>query len=307
MSKPKRKLRFLWILGYVVVLVVAFFVIKPDPSQGTTMSETYKQQIRNALAEISFPSNNNLNQISAASDDLSEFMNYRAGVQLSQSNKNSLNSLEQSFWSDSKRIGVHGLAEVMTEIAVERIPQLTDTEINGITEAFKGFNAPGLPVGFVASRNYIHLRGRVVQSMSASSFTTELTNLRNGGVESKIAQNMIKLAVTQEIERKTKLITEAEPTFFGNTEANMTPLQAVLISYLIATDDEMAYNQTGLTNRMNLKHQSLAQRNGSYPSPSGHKAYGTNGYLFSSPSSMALNESNFNLLINKIQQKGVVQ
>ncbi len=142
--------------------------------------------------------------------------------------------------------------------------------------------------------------------MSATSFTNELTKLRDSGA-GKLTQNMIKLAVTKEIERKTNLIAEAEPTFFGGTQSYLTPIQAVLVSYLVATDDEIAYNQSGLTNRMNLVHQALVQQNGSYPSPTGHKAYGTNGYLFSSPATTVVSEYNFGLLLNKIQQKGVVK
>ncbi len=138
MFKPKSKFRFLWILGYAAALVFTYVVIKSDSSQGTTMSEAHKQEVRDALAEINLPTSNNLNQISTASDDLSDFMYYRSGIQLSSSNKNLLNSSEQSFWSDSKAISVHGLAEAMTEVAVERIPALTNTEINEITEGFRG-------------------------------------------------------------------------------------------------------------------------------------------------------------------------
>lgn len=298
--------RILWVAGYAAVFIAAFVYLKSDSSKGTTLNEAYKQEIRNALAEIDLPSSNNLTEISTASDDLSDFMNYRSGIQLDQANKNLLNTTEQGFWNDSKIINLHGLAEAMTEVAVERIPTLTNAEIAAITESLRGFNAPGLPVGYANARNYVHLRGRVMNSMLATSFSNELTNLRDGQIDSKVTQNLIRLALENEIDRKMKLIREAEPAFFANS-TDMSPIQAFLVAYAVATDDTLAHNQAGLSGRLNTVHQSLVQIHSSFPSPYGYKAFGDNGYLQSTPAALSLSSSNMTILINKINAKGVAQ
>ena len=298
--------RILWAAGYAAVFIAAFVYLKSDSSRGTTLNEAYKQEIRNALAEIDFPSSNNLAEISTATADLSDFMNYRAGIQIDQANKNLLNTTEQGFWNDSRIINLHGLAEAMTEVAVERIPTLSNLEIAAITESLRGFDAPGLPVGYVNARNYVHLRGRVMNSMLATSFSNELTNLRDGQIDSKVTQNLIRLALENEIDRKMKLIREAEPAFFANS-TDMSPIQALFVAYAVATDDTLVHNQVGLNGRLTAVHQSLVQLHGSFPSPSGHKAFGDNGYLQSTPAALALSGPNVTLLINKINAKGVTQ
>ncbi len=304
-NEIKKKTRFLWIIGYAIVLIIAFVVIKSDTSSGFTTSEQYKQEIRNALAEVNVPTSNNQSDISAASQSLSNFMLYRSGVQLSQSNKSLLETAELNFWSDSKRVNSTELAQIITDIANENIPQLSNGQIDTVTESFRGFNSQGVPAGYAQGRNFTKLRASGRGRMSATNFSTELTSLRDGGIESKIAQAMISLAVSGEVDTKVKTIAEAEPNFFGSSNFDMTPIQALLITYSVVTDDQLLHDESTLQQKMQALHQGLEQiTSQSFPSPQGHKAYGDNGYMFSSPASVVLSDASITRLINLIQERG---
>jgi hypothetical protein len=304
-QETKKKTRFLWVIGYAVVLTIAFVVIKSDTSSGFTTSEAYKQEIRNALAEVNVPTSNNQGAITIASQNLSNFILYRSGIQISQSNKSLLETSEQNFWANSKRVNATELAQIITEIANEQIPQLSNAQISNVTESFRGFNASGIPAGYAQGRNFTRLRASGRGRMLATSFSTELTNLRDGGIESGVAQTMISLAVSAEVDTKVKTIAEAQTNFFGSTNYDMTPIQALLVTYSVVTDDQLLHDQSTLQQKMQSLHQGLQQVTGqSFPSPQGHKAYGDNGYVFSSPASLVLSDANVTRLINLIQERG---
>lgn len=297
--------RILWAAGYVAVFIAAFVYLKSDSSRGTTLNEAYKQEIRNALAEIDFPSSNNLTEISTATNNLSDFMNYRAGVQLDQATKNLLNTTEQEFWSQSKHIDPHVLAQIITELTIDQIPSLTNAQIEDIAESFSGFSAQGLPQTLALGRLDVALRASGRGFMSKSGFISELTQLRDQGVNSKPVETMIYLAVHDEIKRKAGLVYEAEPSLFTGADLEMTPILATLITYAVVTDDQLVFNQSGLSDHMAQRQQIIQNKLGSsYPSPSGHKAYGQNGYVFSSPSHIIFTSSNVNALVSQIQARG---
>jgi hypothetical protein len=305
MSEQKSKRRYLWVFGYVSVLVIAFFIIKSEKSRGFSLNEEYKQKVQNALGEISFASSDSFSEVSAATDDLSDFMLYRAGIQLNQSNKNLLNSVEQDFWGNSKRISEYALTEIITELAIQQIPQLSNSEIASITESFRGFTAPGIPTAYAQGRDYTRMRASGRGRMLASNFSTELTSLRDGEIDGKIAQNLIRLAVAAEVGSKIKVIRDAEPNFFGGTDSEMTPIQALFVTYAVVTDDQLLYDQAGLFQDLQSLHQGLQQVTGqSFPSPQGYKAYGDNGYSFSSPASIVMSDANVASLITLIQARG---
>ena len=46
--------------------------------------------------------------------------------------------------------------------------------------------------------------------------------------------------------------------------------------------------------------QEMIKRKGKYPSPSGHKAYGDNGYLYSSPVNILFDETEQMRLLDRV-------
>lgn len=300
-----KKIALLATLPILVAVLGSIFVFKTTVTSGTTTTEEYKQQIRNGLAEINLPNQNNSNAINSVPENLSNFINYRSGVQISQTNKNLLQTTEQNFWNDSRRIDASELAQILTLIATERTPNLTNTDITSITDSLRGFNDSALPAGFQQGRNTVKLRSNGTGRMTATSFTNELTNFRDGGIESKIAQNLIYSSLSLQVNNLASTLKESDPDFFGETKSDMTPAQAVLISYAVIANDPLTNNQTTLAQKMTTMQQGISQSTGQqYPSPQNHKAFGDNGYIYSSPVSLVFNDASVMRLLNLIQERG---
>ncbi|MEW6360576.1 MAG: hypothetical protein AB1477_00470 [Acidobacteriota bacterium] len=286
-------------------LIVGVLAWKATNSSGITTTEEYYQKIRNGLAEINLPKSNDQNLINAAPDSLSNFIHYRSGVQISTANKNALRSAEQNAWNDSKRVDAATLAQIMTDMAVERIPTLSDSEITAITESLRGFNAPDLPESFQRGRLMVKLRASGQGRMPANEFSQELTKMRNGDIQNKVAQNLIYVSVSNEVNRRIDTIRKADPEFFGGTQSEMTPMQALLLAYSVVADDDLAFNRVELEQRMQNQYRLGSQSgNRTFPAPNGHKAYGDNGYRYSAPVSIILNDASVARFLTLVQERG---
>ncbi len=287
-------------------LVFGTLTWKLNTSSGITISEAYSQKIRNGLAEIKLPTKNDTASINDAPDRLSNFIRYRSGVELSESNKNILRAAEQNAWDNSKRVDAAALTQIISDIAIERIPKTGDAEITALTDSLRGFDAPGLPADFQKSRSrLVKLRASGIVNMPADDFKLELTKLRDGGIQSRIAKNLIYVSLTNEVNRCVNTLRQADPKFFGGTQSRMTPAQALLVTYAVVADDALTNNQAELAQKM----QDMQQLNskvvqGDFPSSYGQKAFGDNGYLYSSPTSILLNDASVERLLTLIQERG---
>jgi hypothetical protein len=295
MSKSKNKLRFLLIFGYAAALMISYFNIMSDTSQGFTTTEEYNQKVRNALGEIAFPNSNSATAISSGTDGLSNFINFRSGIQMTQSEKNSLIQAEQLAWNENKRISINDLSDILSNMANDRLVTLSNSDIDNITNILRGFDAPGLPTNFQQGRSSVMLRSDGTGLMPATDFSSYLIQARDTEIDARgrgpnppfaavVQRSALLNQITAQVESTVNQIANAEPNFFGNPKNNMTPMQAVLVAYCVISDDSLVGNQSELSAQMTSMQQGAStSANTSYPSPSGFKAFGTNGYLYSSP------------------------
>jgi len=302
MAKNKRVLAFLAAALCVlsVAIIAAFW--KTDVSSGTTGLEEFHQHVREGLAEISLPTSNDAAAINSAADNLGNFINYRSGVQISQANKDLLKNTEQNFRSQGKKITPDQLSQILTDVAVERFPTITEAEINSAMESLRGFNHPDLPLGFKKGRIYVYPRGNGEGTMFAEAFKTEAINIRNSGLN-KFMISAASSRISLEIERTINALADASPEYFGTAKSKLTPLQAILITYAIVADDHLGYNQVGLNQRMQTMQQRISQAIGE-PYPAGQRAYGDNGYITPMPVSVALNDATVSRILNLIEERG---
>jgi hypothetical protein len=111
-------------------------------------------------------------------------------------------------------------------------------------------------------------------------------------------------------------LAEAVPGQFGNLwdvagdrpsaaeDAGFTPLQAFLVAYSMVSDDPLTYSQPRLRRSMELEQKHWTEKLGQpYPSPEGHRAYGVNGYLFSSPLDLFFDGQAVNRLLDGFEKR----
>jgi hypothetical protein len=78
----------------------------------------------------------------------------------------------------------------------------------------------------------------------------------------------------------------------------------VLIAYSAVTTDFLEYSEANLNKFMNGMQKARTERWGqNYPSPEGHRAFGVNGYLVSSPLDLVFDERTVNRMLDHIQER----
>ncbi len=280
-----------------------------NSTSGATNQDAYRLQVQNGLAQLNLPTSNNADAISAANENLSAFIYNRSGVQLTQSAKNFIKDTEERSWSQSRRITPTQLSQILADAAMERLSNSTEAEVNQAAETLRGFNAFDLPEAFVQGRNMVKLRASGEGTMTTASFISDVNSFRNSGVAyNKIVVGTINNRASLEVERRVKLLAQAAPESYGIINEGVTPMQAILIAYSIAADDPLAYNEAGLEQRMQTVRQGISQKTGqTYSNPQGHRAFGTNGYLYSSPVDLLLNETTMNRILNSFKERSGIQ
>ncbi len=285
---------------FILLFTAGFFFFNYNgATQGTTSNAQLNQRVQNALAEVSLPTSNNASAINASSASLADFIAYRSNVTLSQANKDLLAGKEQLAWNQSKKITKGQLASILTEMASDKLRDLTDAQRDSAVESLRGFNHSTLPANI--DRSTVTLRANGLGRMTPAELTTQLNAIRGSNADSKITQGLIELGISSEIDYYISLLSDADPNFFGGTKGDMTPMQAVLISYAVVTNDTLSDNQTELTTAMQIAENITAQASGGYyPSHIGEKAYGLNGYFYSAPTDLLMTNDSIDKLITEI-------
>ena len=307
MLRLKRNLIFIFSVLFVATLIFGAVNWQTNRAQTKNYEEEYQQAIRNALAEIDFPAANTAPGINSAAENLSNFMSYRAGVSLSQANKDLLRELEQKSWNQSKRINRGPLAGILTDLAIEKISNATDEDINYAAEKLSGFDAPDLPESFKRGKRTVMFRASGAGSIEKDEFIEQAKILRDTVKSNKIARSFVSSAIDRELEQRAVLLAKASPKDFDST-TDFTPGQAVLITYAIVTDDVPMNNKKALQKKMEDLQTGISRINNQpYPSPQGHTAYGVNGYLFSTPVNLLLDDAAFSKILNGIKEKSGIR
>lgn len=281
------------IILFIASLTVIGFIVTPRSAttQSNEAREKFKNDVREGLSEIGLPMNPIETEIDAAGDRLADFVNYRSGLKISESNLARLKELEFTSRSTNKGVSVRELSQHLTRIAADRIPKLNDDEIVFITENLKGFYFPEIPEGFKKGRDTIILRADGRGWMNEDVFVKELKTLRDGGVGALMRQ-IFAYELGREVTDKVKFLAEVEPTRFGAGDSVLSPMEAMLVVYSLAAEDPLAHGRKGLEDRM-IKHQEVLTRHTSvkWPDPKQHRAYGTNGYIRPSPVELLLDDA----------------
>ena len=207
----------------------------------------------------------------------------------------------------ARRIRPDEFSAILTETLIERIHNLDDAEIARATEALCGFDAPDLPSGVKATRKYVKLRASETGSMSAPSFAAQAKNYRDRTFVPLLLVPLMVLAreaVDREVQKRVNSLSEALPAVWGRAQSDgLTPLQAYLITYSVASDDYLWHSQANLQISMKSTEQAMTNSQGHYPASAGRHAYGVNGYLYSTPLDLILDQRTTTRLLDRLEQR----
>ncbi|MDQ1557865.1 MAG: hypothetical protein QOD32_925 [Pyrinomonadaceae bacterium] len=268
--------------------------------------------------EVVLPaSGSSFGQVHASVNSVANFIERRSGVQVSGATKNRLAAMEESALNGAqRRFTVSELSDAIAGITLDRLATLSDQDISRVDDRLRGFNAPHLPKNF--SRDFKLPGGIVFIGTPPDKTEARLRAVRDqlATPSGDVFRGMTRKFVKERVQNRAQYLSEAIPEKFGNmwdtindeerstANGGITPLQAVLITYSLASDDYLSDNEAALEKRMRDAQKSLAKLTGQpYPSPDGHRAYGVNGYIFSSPLDIILDEQLVNRLLDRLEER----
>lgn len=257
-------------------------------------------------------------QIRAAVDSVTKFIERRSGVVISEATKDRLAALEESVQSGGgRRLTVAAFSTALSATVLERLSSLTDEDIAHVDDTLRGFNAPDLPKNY--SRAFQLPQGYVSIGIPPEKTMARLKAVRdqlNTSAGEPFA-GVFAQTVQYHVRGKAHNLADAVPEQFGNlwdvandresdaADAGFTPLQAFLVTYSLLSNDPLDYSQDNLVRKMNIRRESRTEDPGHpFPSPDGHRAYGVNGYLFSSPLDLMFDEQTVNRLLDRVEKGG---
>jgi hypothetical protein len=265
--------------------------------------------------EVEFATaNSSVGDIRASVNSVDNFMFKRSGSKLSGATKNRLTAMEARVLSGAaRRLTISELAGIMAATALERASALTDQEIAHMDKSVRGFDAPDLPESFRhGHERLISTRAGSLQIMSSDKFVGQMKALRAqiATPVGEVFEGATRKAVYEEVSRRAALFSGAVPEKLGglwdiaaDTEGvGVTPLQAVMLAYSVASEDLLCDSEVDLGRYMKSLQaaRSAAQQ---YPSPVGHFAYGENGYVFSSPIDLVFDDQTVNRFLDRIEER----
>lgn len=251
--------------------------------------------------------------IRASVNSVDNFIFKRSGVKLSGPTKTRLAEMERlTLKGGTRRLSISELNDVLTSTAFERLGRLTDEEILHVDDTLRGFNAPDLPRRF--ARRVIYLPGRLVL-ISSDKFVGQLKALRDqtNTPLGEILKGATHREIADVVHRRISTLSEAVPEKFAGAwdtnndregDTGVTPLQAVLLAYSVASSDLLTGSEASLAKEMRgIQYGSSRLLGENYPSPEGHLACGVNGYITSTPLDLVFDEQTINRLLDHIQER----
>jgi hypothetical protein len=276
-------------------------------------------RIRDGLGrEVELARDSSPAQIRAAVDSVTKFIERRSGVVTSEATKDRLAALEERVQNGGgRRLTVAAFSTALSATVLERLSSLTDEDIAHMDDTLRGFNAPDVPKTY--NRAFQLPQGYVSIGIPPEKTIARLKAVRDqlSTPAGEPLAGVFAQTVQYHVRGAARNLAGAVPEQFGNlwdvtndreseaADAGFTPLQAFLISYSLLSNDPLDYSQANLIRKMNIRRESRTEDPSQpFPSPDGHRAYGVNGYLFSSPLDLMFDEQTVNRLLDRVEKGG---
>jgi hypothetical protein len=254
-------------------------------------------QIRDGLGkEVQFAGKKSTaREVRDSVESAASFIRERSGLEFSDKVKEKLAALESESLSGSgQAISPAALADVLADTAVERLSNVSDADIDLAAASLR------------QSDGEIILRGNGRGHTTSSEFVKQAKAMRN---LSRQGDSLVHEAIRKEVEaavtERVKTYSRALPEQFGEAEKHgVTPLQAVLITYSIVSDDLLAGSGKSLKHNVEKTHRTMKSLGLARDDAKPGKAYGKKGTLFAAPVDLVLDETTMTRLLDRVGEGG---
>lgn len=280
------------ILAFLVSAGIAIWYLSPLPAKASVDDKQHLQnQLRKGIgSEVRFAAGSQ--QATEAVASAAEFIHGRSGLKLTEGFKKRLAKAESDVLNrKSPYITVSELTDDMTAAVVDRLATLTDKEIDEAAEASSDSNG--------------EIRSRANAKWGVMSKKDLIRQAQAGREWSQRGDAGLQIGlrsmIEEEVNDRVSTLSALLPEQFGNVYSQgVTPTQALLIAYSVASDDPLTGSRSDiaqmlLEKRMDERQtraQRKAERNVS------DRPYGPNGLLHPSAPNLFFTKSAFDKILN---------
>ncbi len=280
------------VLAFLVLGGIAVWHASRRPAEASSENNEYlKNGLRKGVgSEVRFASRPE--QADDAVASAADFIRSRSGLKLSDEFKKKLAKAESDVLSGKSRfISVEELTEDMTAAVVDRLATLSDEEIQQAVEASADSNG--------------EIRSRADAKWGVMSKKDLAQQAKAGREWSRRGDSGLQLGlrgmIEGEVSSRVNAFTTHLPEQFANANSRgVTPTQALLIAYSVATDDPLTNSRSDIAEMLKQKRmdegvtreQRQAQKRGS------NLPYGPNGFLHPSGLHLFFTKDSVDKLLN---------
>jgi hypothetical protein len=254
------------------------------------MQQIFQEQLRQGVGtEVRFaPPGASAEQLLDSVDSVASFIQARSGLPMSKATKNSLLEMERAALQSGNRISTDQLSVALADSLTERMATLSNGELNTVEKALR------------PSGEQIALRADGKYALSLESFRSEARSVRDQlAAGDEATANAIRVVVSEVVEERVSTLSEAAGAQFGRaSREGFTPLQALLVTYSVIADDNLAHSSNDL--------KGMAKQSMNRPAPNDRDdlAYGPHGRLFSAPVHMFFNQEVMRGFLGRLTKGG---
>lgn len=258
--------------------------------------QIFQERIRRGVgSEVRFSTaKDSEDAIKASIESVALFIHGRSNMTMSDETKSDLVRAEAETLAGKRpRISINALTDSLAASASERVGTLTEKEVEAVANTFRSTSDGQITLRMAGKMGQVPRN----EFLKGAASARELR--QSGELESSI-RPFFELQVND----RAANLSAAIPEQFGRIYAEgVTPVQAVLMAYSVASDDSLADSQTDLarqivqerTNSRLTRAEAKRQRlNSTTP-------YGRNGFFYASPVSVFFNRATVESLLNSVE------
>jgi hypothetical protein len=296
-------------LAVALILTSVVVLVRPWKSSAiqTSGAAEFRLRLQDGLgSEIRFARPNaSAEDVRAAVYSLGSFIYNRSGVEMSASLRDRLTIMESDVLNgSSRRVSVGELEGALTDTVLERLATLSDLEIESAAKSSLR-TIPDLVHPNKADN--VLLRANGSGGASLDSFISQAKAFRDRSkTPDESLRRIVSSAISHEVDARLRAFSAAIPAQWGDVwDSGIMPSQCFLIAYSVASDDLLCDSQLNLQKSMDTLNQRHIQKYGVGYSPAGRSAYGTKGYIYSSPLETIFNDLTVSRMLDRIRERGV--
>jgi len=278
---------------------VASFRLHAKPN-GTLQGERKRilrlQMKRGVAGQVSLARSGASRQaVEVSVESVSSFIQRRSGLVLSEATKGRLVTLEaQALANPRNRLTQEELTNILYITASERLASLSDHEISRIRTTMD------------LGQNEISLRGNGLGSMDPAEFTDAVYAARDAcRRQDATFRETLRQAISHEISDRFENFDDNASSHFGGIKRHgVTPLQAILIVYSVASDDPLAHSQETLEGQRQAVYGQMQGTKYVETTKSRTTPYGADGYRYATPLDIVMDESIMQKLLERFAERG---